>query len=91
MDSEAILASTAKYVKDSMHGEGTGHDWWHVYRVWKTSVEIARREKGADLFIVQLGALLHDIADWKFHGGDETAGEGRPGLGSRASGRTARP
>src|SRR5208283_2273688 len=54
-----------------MSGEGTGHDWWHVYRVWQNSLKIARNEKGADLFVVQLGALLHDISDWKLHSDDE--------------------
>ncbi len=56
-----------------MSGEGTGHDWWHVFRVAKTAVRIALREQ-ADIFIVQLAALLHDIGDFKFHNGDETVG-----------------
>lgn len=67
-----VLEQTADYVKKAMPREGA-HDWWHVYRVWKTSVKIAKAE-GADLFTVQLAALLHDIADWKFHGGNEDAG-----------------
>ncbi len=58
-----------------MQKEGSGHDWWHVYRVWKLSQKIAKEEKGADLTVVQLGALLHDIADWKFNKGDERAGK----------------
>ena len=75
MDKNSIVLSTVNYVRNSMSGEGSGHDWWHVYRVWKTSLKIAKREKNVDLCIVQLGALLHDIADWKFSGGDDTAGE----------------
>lgn len=46
-----------------LHGEGSGHDWWHVYRVWKMAERIGR-EEGADLFVVELAAFLHDIADW---------------------------
>ena len=74
MDKEKVLSSTIDHVRSEMSGEGTGHDWWHVYRVWKTSMKIARSEKGADLFIVQLGALLHDIADWKFNNDSEDRG-----------------
>lgn len=53
--------------------EGSGHDWWHIHRVWQLAIRIGRAE-GANLLIVELAALLHDIADWKFHGGDLTAG-----------------
>ncbi|VVB77280.1 HD domain protein [uncultured archaeon] len=74
MERNKILRLAIAHVKSTMDDESTGHDWWHVSRVWKNSLRIARREKGADLFIVQLGALFHDIADWKFHGGDENAG-----------------
>ena len=61
-------------VRKKFEKEGTGHDWWHVKRVCMNAGAIAKKEKGADVFIVQLGALLHDIADYKFHNGDETAG-----------------
>jgi uncharacterized protein len=74
MNKRAIVVSTANYVRSTMPKEGTGHDWWHIYRVWRTALSIAKREKGSDLFVVQLGALLHDIADWKFHGGDTKIG-----------------
>ncbi|MCR4307351.1 MAG: HD domain-containing protein, partial [Candidatus Berkelbacteria bacterium] len=47
-------------------GEATGHDWYHIERVWKMAQKIGAKE-GADPFVVELGALLHDIADWKFH------------------------
>ena len=46
--------------------ENTGHDWWHVYRVWKIAEHIGMLEC-ADMFVVQLAALLHDLDDWKFH------------------------
>jgi uncharacterized protein len=75
MDNKAIVAHTAKHVHNVMAKEGSGHDWWHVYRVWKTALKIAKYEKDANLAVVQLGALLHDIADWKFNNGDEKAGE----------------
>lgn len=56
-----------------LSGEGSGHDWWHILRVWNNAKTIAAREQ-ADLFIVELAALLHDIGDHKFHNGDETVG-----------------
>ena len=56
-----------------MQGESSGHDWWHIYRVWQTSLYIAAHEN-VDSDVVQLAALLHDIGDWKFHAGDETVG-----------------
>lgn len=71
---QEIIAATTAYVKDLLTGEGSGHDWWHIYRVWKNSLHIASKEPGADLFIVELAALLHDIGDHKFHNGDETVG-----------------
>ena len=69
-----IVRRTADFVRDKLKGDTTGHDWWHVYRVWRLSLKIAESEKPNDLFVVQLGALLHDVADWKFNDGDETAG-----------------
>lgn len=54
-------------------GEGSGHDWWHIFRVWQMAKRIGELE-GADLFVVETGAILHDIADWKFHAGDDRVG-----------------
>ncbi len=68
-----ILERTRTHMRTLLQGESSGHDWWHVYRVWRTAKHIAAAE-GVDLFVVELAALLHDIADWKFHGGDVTAG-----------------
>lgn len=68
-----IIKKTTTYVKNKLYGEGSGHDWWHIVRVVSTAKTIAKKEK-ADLFIVELAALLHDIADWKFNDGDEMAG-----------------
>lgn len=73
MNQAEILRLTADHVQSLFEREGTGHDWWHIRRVWLATQEIAR-EEGADPFIAELGALLHDIADFKFHNGDETAG-----------------
>lgn len=70
---ERVLAETEAFVRGRMEGEGTGHDWWHVHRVRRMALRLAR-EEGADPFVVELAALLHDVADHKFHGGDETAG-----------------
>lgn len=68
-----IVNKTIEFVKDALQKSEGGHDWWHAYRVWKMSKQIAKQEK-ADLFTVQLGALLHDIADAKFHNGNEELG-----------------
>lgn len=74
MTQAQIVQKTADFVKEKFSHEGTGHDWWHMYRVWQLAKQIAQGEKGADLFVVELGALLHDIADWKFHDGDSSVG-----------------
>jgi uncharacterized protein len=70
---EEILRQTADHVRSLLDGDSSGHDWWHIERVRAAALQIGRDE-GADLFIVELAALLHDVADWKFHGGDDTAG-----------------
>lgn len=69
-----VIQETRDYVEEQFSGESTGHDWWHMYRVWKLAKHIASQEPSADSFIVELGALLHDIADWKFNDGDMEAG-----------------
>ena len=74
MDSTKIVAKTIDFVKHTLSGAEGGHDWWHIRRVWKTAKEIAIHEEGIDLFVVELAALLHDIADSKFHNGDESIG-----------------
>ena len=70
MDEKEVVTNTEAFVRKTLEGEGTGHDWWHIHRVRNTALELAREEQ-ADLFVVELAALLHDIADWKFHGGDD--------------------
>ncbi len=70
---ESIRERTAEHVRQRLANDSSGHDWWHIVRVRATALAIGTRE-GADLFVVELAALLHDIADWKFHGGDDSAG-----------------
>ncbi|MFO7718831.1 MAG: HD domain-containing protein [Gillisia sp.] len=73
MTQAQIVENTKSFVRITLqHAEG-GHDWFHIQRVYNNAKLIAETEN-ADLFIVQLGALLHDIADSKFHNGDETVG-----------------
>jgi uncharacterized protein len=69
----SIIDKTCKFVEDKLSGDGSGHDWWHIFRVWTLAKKIAVEEK-AQVEIVELGALLHDIADWKFHDGDDSIG-----------------
>lgn len=68
-----IIKKTILHVKRVLEGEASGHDWWHVYRVHSTARKIAAAEK-ADSFLVEMSALLHDIADYKLHGGDTEIG-----------------
>ncbi len=68
-----ILQATEQFIRETLAGDSSGHDWWHIDRVRRNALQIARKEC-ADLFVVELAALLHDVADWKFHGGDDTAG-----------------
>jgi uncharacterized protein len=73
MEQAMIIAQTAAYVKETLANAEGGHDWWHIYRVWQCAKKLAEKEE-ADLLVVELAALLHDIADSKFHGGDEEVG-----------------
>jgi uncharacterized protein len=74
MDNQAIINLTVDFVKRTLAEAEGGHDWWHIYRVWKNAEHIAKEEGGVDSLVVELGALLHDIADSKFHNGDEEIG-----------------
>ncbi len=69
----SIIDKTEAYVKATLRDAEGGHDWWHIHRVRNIALRIAK-EESADLFIIELGALLHDIADAKFHGGNEEIG-----------------
>src|SRR6478672_5871516 len=73
MNAPQIISRTEEHVRQLLGADATGHDWHHVERVRRNALLIGR-EAGADLVVIELAALLHDIADWKFHGGDEMAG-----------------
>lgn len=73
MTSSDIIERTAIHVQKVLSGDGTGHDWWHIHRVWKIAQRIGQAER-ADMLVVELAALLHDIADWKLNDGDSSIG-----------------
>lgn len=73
MTNQNLINDTISFVKKELENAEGGHDWFHIERVYKNASLIAKRET-CDILIVQLGALLHDIADSKFHDGDETVG-----------------
>lgn len=71
MDKNLMIEKTKDFVKEKLYGEGSGHDWFHIERVYNLSKFIAEKEN-ADLFIVEMTSLLHDIDDWKFSKGTDT-------------------
>jgi uncharacterized protein len=73
MTNQNLINDTIAFVKKELKNAEGGHDWFHIERVFKNAVLIANGEK-CDNLVVQLGALLHDIADSKFHDGDESVG-----------------
>ena len=73
MNKKKVVQNTIHFVKKTLDGSEGGHDWFHINRVYKNALLIAKNEK-VDIFVVQLGALLHDIADAKFYDGDESIG-----------------
>ena len=73
MNKEDIINKTILFVKETLADAEGGHDWFHIERVYKNTLLIAKNEP-VDVFVASLGALLHDIADSKFHNGNETVG-----------------
>lgn len=73
MSNQEIIDLTTAFVKNTLKNAEGGHDWFHTQRVFINTKHIAQGEN-VDWLIVSLGALLHDIADAKFHDGDETVG-----------------
>jgi len=73
MDTNKIIEHTVAFVKEKLISAEGGHDWFHIERVYKNALLISKTED-VDIFIISLAALLHDIADSKFHNGDETIG-----------------
>jgi uncharacterized protein len=67
------IEQTVYFVKQQLQNAEGGHDWWHIERVWRLAKTIAKQEK-VNLQVVELAALLHDIADSKFNNGDENIG-----------------
>lgn len=73
-----FIEKTIEFVKQELQDAEAGHDWWHIERVWKSAKAIAK-EENVDLLVVEFAALLHDIADPKFHNGDEEIGPQKAG------------
>ena len=73
MNQDQQINATIDFVKEALKNAEGGHDWFHTLRVYNNALLIAKNET-VDKLIVALGALLHDIADSKFHDGDETVG-----------------
>jgi uncharacterized protein len=73
MNKEQVIQNTIEFVKATLDGAEGGHDWFHIERVFRNTLLIGK-EENADPFVISLGALLHDIADAKFHNGDESIG-----------------
>jgi len=73
MSQKTLINNTIAFVKRELKDAEGGHDWFHIERVYKNALLIAKH-KQVDTLVVALGALLHDIADSKFHNGDETVG-----------------
>lgn len=75
MTDTAVIEAVKLKIQEQFQGESTGHDWYHIERVYKNALLIAAKE-GGDIFIIELAALLHDIADHKFvENADEEAQE----------------
>lgn len=73
MSDSEMVEKTIAYIKETLSGAEGGHDWFHTQRVFKNTLLIAKDED-VDILVVSLGALLHDVADAKFHNGDERIG-----------------
>jgi uncharacterized protein len=71
--SSELVYRVAEHIKAKVALESSGHDWHHINRVWKLARQIGASE-AANQEVVELGALVHDIADWKFHDGDDSVG-----------------
>jgi len=73
MQHAEVIQKTVSFVRKTLENAEGGHDWWHIHRVWTNAKKIAQTER-CNLLVVELAALLHDIADSKFHKGDEEIG-----------------
>jgi uncharacterized protein len=75
---QSIINETIVFVRQELANAEGGHDWWHIERVWKTAQQLSKTED-CNILVVELAALLHDIADSKFHQGDEEIGPKKAG------------
>lgn len=66
MKSDTVIQNTEKYIFEMFDGEGSGHDWWHIFRVRNLALKIASKE-GGNSFVIEMAALLHDVEDWKLN------------------------
>lgn len=73
MDKNRLIEEATAFVRSELENEASGHDWWHIARVTKIAKHIAQHE-GADVFLCEMAALLHDIADEKLNAGGEEVG-----------------
>jgi len=70
-----IIQETVSFVKETLANAEGGHNWDHIERVWNMALYLHKKEGKGDLLTIELAALLHDISDAKFNGGDEDKGE----------------
>lgn len=77
-EKQEVIKKVIKFMEKKQKDDCSGHDWWHTWRVWQNAKYLTKFEK-TDNFVVELGALLHDIADWKFYGGDMEKGSREAG------------
>ncbi len=73
MKDQELINRTESFVRQTLKNSESGHNWFHIERVWKNAKQIGKDES-VNMLVVELAALLHDIADSKFHNGDETIG-----------------
>lgn len=74
MEKKEVILDVKKFVREKLEGEGSGHDWWHVVRTYNNALDIAKEENNdrkINMRVVELAALLHDVADHKFGYSDE--------------------
>jgi len=81
VEKEIILKETENFVKSVLAGDSSGHDWWHIHRVRQLALMIGKSE-GADLFLVELAALLHDVDDWKLAENEDDGQKARKWMGT---------
>lgn len=72
-ENTSLVDATIDFVKEELKGNDSSHDWWHIQRVWNMSRRIAEGEGIKDTMLIEMGAILHDVGDWKYSG-DEKLG-----------------